>query len=225
MDNYLKRLIAEGENQKLDFKFCVSDSRKIARTLTAFANSDGGRILIGVRDNGSIAGIKSDEEYYMVDTAAQLFCRPEINFNIKQHVTGGKTILEVEVLKENKRPYQVKDESGKWVTYFRHDDQNLVANRVLLQVWRKGEKRSGVIVKFGKAENSLMDYLRKNGSVTISGFRKIARISSYKAESILANLIIFKVLIMNASEKGFRYELNPDEPQSLNGSIHPGNTP
>lgn len=215
MDNYLKKLIAEGENQQLDFKYCVSDSRKIARTLSAFANSDGGRILIGVRDNGNIAGIKSDEEIYMVDTAAQLFCRPEITFTIKQHVTEGKTIVEVVVIKGNKRPYQAKDENGKWLSYFRHHDQNLIANRVLLQVWRKEEKRSGVLVKFGKVENSLMDYLGKNGSITLSRFRKIARISSYKAESILANLIIFKVLIMNASEKGFSYELNPTEPMNL----------
>ena len=209
MDNYLKKLIAEGENQQIDFKYCVSDSKKIARTLSAFANSEGGRILIGVRDNGSIAGIKSDEEYYMVDTAVQLFCRPEIIFTIKQHIASGKTILEVEVIRGNKRPYQVRDETGKWQSYFRRNDQNLVANRVLLQVWRKEERGSGVMVKFGKAENTLMEYLVKNGSITLSGFRKIARIPSYKAETILANLIIFKVITMNASEKGVRYELIP----------------
>ena len=216
MDNYVKKLIAEGENQQVDFKYCVSDSRKIARTLSAFANSHGGKILIGIRDNGGIAGIKSDEEYYMVDTAAELFCRPKIAFTIKQHMTGGKTILEVEVIRGKKRPYQVKDESGKWLSYFRHHDQNLVANKVLLQVWRKEEKGSGVLVKFGRAENSLMDYLGENGSITLSKFRKIARISSHKAESILANLIILKILIMNASEKGFSYELNPTEPLNLN---------
>jgi predicted HTH transcriptional regulator len=215
MDNYLKKLIAEGENQKIDFKYCVSDSRKIARTLSAFANSDGGIILIGVRDNGSIAGVKTEEEYYMVDTAVLLFCRPKITFTIKQHLIGGKTILEVEVIKGNKRPYQAKDENGKWLSYFRHHDQNLVANKILLQVWRKEGKGYGVVVKFGNAENSLMDYLGKNGSITLSKFRRIARISSYKAESILANLIIFKVLIMNASEKGFSYELNPAEPLDL----------
>jgi predicted HTH transcriptional regulator len=212
MEHFLKQLIAEGESQQLDFKYCVSDSRKIARTLSAFANSDGGRILIGVRDNGSIAGIKSDEEIYMVDTAAHLFCRPEITYTIKQHTTEGKTILEVEVIKGNMRPYQVKNENGRWLAYFRHNDQNLVTNRVLLQVWRKEGKGSGVLVKFGKVENSLMDYLKKNGSITLSKFRKIARISSYKAESILANLIIFKVLIMNSSEKGFTYELHPIDP-------------
>lgn len=216
MDNYLRKLIAEGENQHLDFKFCVSDSRKIARTLTAFANTDGGRLLIGVRDNGSIAGIKTDEEIYMVDTAAHLFCRPEISFSSKQHTTGGKTVLEVEVIKGDKRPYRVKDENGKWLPYFRHHDQNLVANKVLLQVWRKEKKKMGVLVKFGKSENSLLDFLSKNGSITLSKFRKIAGISSYRAESILANLILFKVLKMNASEKGFSYELNPDETTSQN---------
>jgi predicted HTH transcriptional regulator len=222
MDRFLKKLIEDGENQQLDFKYCVSDSRKIARTLSAFANSDGGRILIGVRDNGSIAGIKSDEEIYMIDTAAHLFCRPEITYNIKQHLTGGKTILEVEVIRGNNRPYQVKDENGKWLSYFRHHDQNLVANKVLLQVWRKEEKKSGVLVKFSRVENSLLDYLEKNGSITLSKFRKIARISSYKAESILANLIIFKVLIMSASEKGFSYKLNPDEPVGVNNQRSAG---
>ena len=215
MESYLKKLIEEGENQHLDFKYCVSDSRKIARTLVAFSNTGGGRLLIGVRDNGSIAGIQSDEEIYMVDTAAQIFCRPEITYIIKQHTSGIKTFLEVEVSRGNKRPYQAKDETGRWVAYFRNDDQNLIANRILLQVWRKEEKKSGVMVKFSKAENTLMDYLSKNGSITFSKFRKITRISSYRAESILANLLIFKVLIMKASEKGFTYEINPEDPMQL----------
>ncbi len=208
MDNYLRNLISQGENQQLDFKYCISDSKKIARTLVAFANSDGGKLLIGVRDNGSIAGIQSDEEYYMVETAVHLFCRPEINYTIKQHPAKGKAILEVEVMKGDKRPYQAKDDEGKWNAYFRHNDQNLVANRVLLQIWRKEIRRSGVLVQFSKAENTLLDYLAKNGSISLSKFRRIARISSKKSEAILANLIIFKVIVMRASEKGFTYELN-----------------
>jgi predicted HTH transcriptional regulator len=210
MDIHLKKLIAEGENQKLDFKFCVSDSRKIARTLTAFANTDGGKLLIGVRDNGSIAGIRSDEEIYMVDTAAHLFCRPEISYKVTQHTTLGKTILEVEVKKGDQRPYQAVDDNGKWLPYFRNHDQNLVANKVLLQVWRKKEKPSGVLVKFSKPENMLLEYLKNNGSISLSAFRKTAHINGYKAEAILANLILFRVIIMKTSEKGFSYELNPE---------------
>ncbi|MBI5010425.1 MAG: ATP-binding protein [Bacteroidia bacterium] len=218
MDIYLKKLIAGGENQHLDFKYCISDSRKIARTLSAFSNSNGGKLLIGVRDNGSIAGIRTDEEIYMVETAVHLFCRPEIDYTIKQHVADGKTILEIDVARGDKRPYQVKDEDGRWLTYFRNDDQNLLANKIMLQVWKKEQNGKGVMVKFGKTENSLMNYLKLNGSITLSKFRKLAKIPSHKAEAIIANLIVFKVLLMKASEKGFTYELNPDE--TVNPNLH-----
>ena len=60
----IEALIEQGEHQQLDFKFEVSDSKKIARTLSAFANTDGGRLLIGVKDNGAISGVRSEEEYY-----------------------------------------------------------------------------------------------------------------------------------------------------------------
>ncbi len=216
MDSYLRKLIAGGENQKLDFKYCVSDSRKIARSLSAFSNSDGGKLLIGVRDNGSIAGIRTDEEIYMVETAVHLFCRPEIKYTIRQHTADGKTVLEIDVVRGDKRPYQSKDESGRWLTYFRHNDQNLQANKILMQVWRKEEKGTGVMVKFGKAENSLMNYLKLNGSITLSRFRKLTKTPSHKAEAILANLIVFRVILMKASEKGFSYELNPDDSPLLN---------
>jgi predicted HTH transcriptional regulator len=55
----LEVLIAQGEHQQFDFKFEVSDSKKIAKTLSAFANTDGGRLLIGVKDNGNITGTRN----------------------------------------------------------------------------------------------------------------------------------------------------------------------
>ena len=59
--DYIHSLIAEGEHQQQDFKFEISDARKIAKSLSAFANTDGGRLLIGVKDNGRIAGVRSEE--------------------------------------------------------------------------------------------------------------------------------------------------------------------
>jgi predicted HTH transcriptional regulator len=219
MERYLKKLIEGGENQQLDFKYCVSDSRKIARTLCAFSNTEGGRILIGVRDNGSIAGISSDEEIYMVDTAVHLYCRPVIRYSVKQHGTGEKTIVEIEVEKGDKRPYRVLDESGRWIAYFRHRDQNLVANRVLLQVWKKESSPKGTLLKFTANENNLLSYLKKNRSVTLAKFRRTEGISARKAETILANLIVTGIIQMEVSEKGFSFELSPEDPSAV---IPPG---
>ena len=72
----IEALIEQGEHQQLDFKFEVSDSKKIARTLSAFANTDGGRLLIGVKDNGNISGVRSEEEYYMIEAASKMYTRP-----------------------------------------------------------------------------------------------------------------------------------------------------
>jgi predicted HTH transcriptional regulator len=76
MNEHIYDLINQGEHQTLDFKHSITDSKKIARSLAAFANTNGGRLLVGVRDNRSIAGVKSDEEFYMVQAAADMYCKP-----------------------------------------------------------------------------------------------------------------------------------------------------
>ena len=86
---YIHALIAEGEHQQQDFKFEISDARKIAKTLSAFANTDGGKLLIGVKDNGKIAGVRSDEEQYMIEAAAGLYCSPEVNYTMQTYQVEG----------------------------------------------------------------------------------------------------------------------------------------
>ena len=66
----LQRMIREGEHQQQDFKFRIDSTAKIAKTLSAFANTDGGKLLIGVKDNGKITGIDPEEEFFMIEGAA-----------------------------------------------------------------------------------------------------------------------------------------------------------
>ena len=54
---YIRSLINEGEHQQQDFKYRVSDAMKLAKSVSAFANTDGGRLLIGVRDDGHMSAI------------------------------------------------------------------------------------------------------------------------------------------------------------------------
>ena len=108
-----QKLIQQGEHQQLDFKFEVSDARKIARSMVAFANTDGGTLLIGVKDNGAIAGVRSEEEIYMIDAAATLYCKPEVKFSVKTWSELGKNVLEVNIPKSLSTPHYAKDDNGK----------------------------------------------------------------------------------------------------------------
>src|SRR3982751_5835257 len=75
----IKKLIFEGEGVSLDFKKTITRCEKIAKTMVSFANNKGGRLLIGVADDGSIKGVKSeDEERYMITKAAQQYIRPTL---------------------------------------------------------------------------------------------------------------------------------------------------
>ena len=70
--HYIQDLIEEGEHEQQDFKFKISDARKIARSISAFANHRGGHLLIGVKDNGRVVGVSGDEEVYMIEQAATM---------------------------------------------------------------------------------------------------------------------------------------------------------
>lgn len=53
----LNILLREGEGSMLEYKEFFSPS--LARDLTAIANSSGGKILLGVRDDGTVVGVKT----------------------------------------------------------------------------------------------------------------------------------------------------------------------
>jgi predicted HTH transcriptional regulator len=212
MSRYIRQLISQGESQTLDFKFEINDASKIARSLVAFSNTDGGKLLIGVKDNGNIAGIHSEEEYYMMEAAAQLYCKPEVPFTFRRWDMEGKTILEVDIPKARNRPYFARTSEGKWLAYIRVKDQNLLANRVLLKVWEKEKSNKGTWIRYGESEKILLEYLQKHPHITLSKFSRIARITMKLAEEILVNMILPGILEMEFTEKTVFYHLKKKSP-------------
>ncbi len=204
----LFRLIDEGEHQQQDFKFCINDSKKIAKSLVAFANTDGGRLLIGVKDNGRIAGIKSDEEFYMVEAAAKIYSKPAITFLTKQWQVNGKTVLEIQIEPSNEKPHFAKDENGKWLAYIRSADENLLAHKIQIEVWKKQKSNLGIYFTYSDDEKFLINYLQKNSSISFSKFIRLAHISRKKAEDILSNFVIMEVISMNPGKEGTTFSLN-----------------
>ena len=80
---YLQRLIKEGEHQQQDFKYKITDACKLAKSVSAFANTKGGRLLIGVRDDGHLSGVRSEEEIFMMRSAATDYCRPAVDLSFQ----------------------------------------------------------------------------------------------------------------------------------------------
>ncbi|MEN8230188.1 MAG: ATP-binding protein [Bacteroidota bacterium] len=196
----LRSLIAEGEHQRLDFKFEISDARKIARTLSAFSNTDGGRLLIGVKDNGRIAGVRSDEEYYMVDSAASLYCKPEVRFESRNHSIEGKSVLEIYIPQVNNKPVYARDEENRWLAYIRVADQNILAGIVQLQVWKEKKSARGKLMEFTRREEILLEYLERTPGSALSKIQRDTGFNRKELITLLTKLVLFDVVEMQFSE-------------------------
>jgi predicted HTH transcriptional regulator len=207
MPDYIKRRITEGEHQRLEFKFEVSDFRKIARTLVAFSNTDGGSLLIGVKDNGAIAGVRSEEEYFMIEGAAKLYCRPEITFHARQWQTEGKKVMEVMIGQGNSKPYLAQDDNDQWIAYIRQGDQNLKAGKLLLEVWERQRTGESTTIHFRQAEKTLLLHLEQNESITQSKFRRLAGLSASQSEKILVDFIMLGLISLEHTPTAVLFQL------------------
>lgn len=207
MEDYIKQLISQGEHQQLDFKFEVSDTKKIARSLVAFANTDGGRLLIGVKDNGVVVGVRSDEEVYMIETASILYCKPEVEFNIQKHKVNGKTVVEVIVEPSKEKPHFAPGKDDKLTPYIRVKDENQLANKVMVKVWKRQMQETGVYLKYTEAEQLLLTHVEQVGDVNFSMACRLMKTNHNKTENILANFIAIGIFEPVFDDSKVKYQL------------------
>lgn len=198
---YIASLIEEGEHEHQDFKFAISDARKIARSLSAFANNDGGRLLIGVKDNGAIAGVRNEEDIYLVEQAAEMYCVPPQQLRVTAFKTeGGHTVVRVEIDRASTRPVLVKEAEGHLRAYYRVRDENIAAPPLLVKAWqRAAEQSSGSMLGIDSHGQQLLRMASDDNGVTLEDFMVEAHISRAMAEELAISLYSMGVI-------DFRYD-------------------
>lgn len=202
----LKAIIQEGEHQQQDFKFRIDDAKKIARTLSAFANTDGGRLLIGVKDNGKITGIDPTEEIHMIEAAADMYCKPPVAFESCVWQEEMRLVLEIRVKPSEHRPVSSPDEEGRWRVYVRRDDHTLLANKILLGVWRQQKREIARPEKFGEEESRLLGLVGEQEPVTLSRLYKESSLPKNQVDKWLILFICWKLIEMEITETGTFYK-------------------
>lgn len=198
----LKRLILEGESTTLDFKKTITSCEKIAKTMVSFANNRGGKLLIGVADDGTIKGVKSeDEERYMITKAAHFYCRPQLEPIFEEIFWDGKIVLVAEIEESDVKPHYALGEDNKWWVYIRVKDHSVLASKIVVDVLRKEAKGENVLLEYSPKEKALLEYLSNNERITLPEYRKMLNISKRSASRILVNLVLMGVIRVHTTEK------------------------
>ena len=116
--------IFSGESKNIEYKLTLPDkSEKYIKTIVAFANSQGGKLIIGVDDKThQIAGVDDDNLFQMMDGIANAVsdsCVPQIIPDIEPQTIDGKTVIVVSVEVGKNRPYYLKSKGKEDGTYIR----------------------------------------------------------------------------------------------------------
>ena len=116
--------IRAGESTNIEFKVEVPKiSEKYIKSVIAFANTAGGKIIIGVDDEThEIVGVDKDEVFKIMDNITNTIsdmCYPQIFPNIGVDTLDGKSVIVVEIYPGASRPYYIKSLGKESGTYIR----------------------------------------------------------------------------------------------------------
>ncbi len=188
----LKSLIRGGETNQVEFKKTFTHLPKVAKTLVAFANNRGGKIIVGVLDNHDIIGVNPEEETYMVLEAAENWCYPAIHVNLHEVEMDGATLLVVDVPESPDKPHHARDKQNAWKVYVRSEDQCLQADEAMARHLRQQplpEERQLEQRTFTRHEEAALAYLKKMHKLTVKDYAKLINVSRNRAGKILFGLM------------------------------------
>ena len=204
--NELRKLVSRGEGQCLEFKRKAAYPDKIVRELIAFANSEGGTLLVGVDDDKEIYGIKfPDEESLVIHNELKKHCRPGIEFHETViPVSNKRFVLQWRIPRSSKRPHFYVAEGNK-ISFVRQNDQSIKASREMSEIIRRSKSHKGARFTYGEAEQKVIHFLGLQPTINLQEFTKLTGLNHYLASRKLIRLVLASVLKITATEKGDLY--------------------
>ena len=193
----LSQLVSLGEGLHLEFKRKVPRPERFAKEIIAFANTRGGRVLIGVDDDGRLAGVRdAEEEEYALRQALHGRCDPPVEVTTERvPVSRKRNVILVTVPRSTQKPhFLVNGEGTKPTAYVRVADMSVEASREARRLMREEQRDRDVLFEFGETEQMLLRYLDSYGRITVRQFARLAGIPRRRASQTLVLLTRARVL-------------------------------
>ncbi len=199
----LAQLVALGEGLHLEFKRRVPAAERIAKEVIAFANTRGGRLLLGVADDGSVVGVRdAEEEEFALRRALDRHCQPHLDVATERiAVTKKRDVIVVTVPNSPDKPHFLTDGETPANAYVRVDHMSVEASPEAVRLMRLRRAPTDVLFEFGEKEQALMRYLDSYGRISVEQFASLADISPRRASHTLVLLTRANVLQFHADAK------------------------
>jgi predicted HTH transcriptional regulator len=205
----VQRLVARGEGQRVEFKKKVNFPDKIIKEVVAFANSNGGKLILGIDDDGTIAGTRNIEgEIFVLEDAIEKLIIPSLTYTVHTvKLNPKKGIAVFDVPEGLKKPYGVKAtiNAKDGMVYVRNADESIKASKEMRQILRRRNNERDQRFNYGEKEQVLMKMLDESDFVSLEEFATKADIPKFIASKTLVKLVLANLLDIQPSAGADQY--------------------
>ncbi len=197
----VKELALKGEGLQIEFKKKANFPEKIVREVIALANTQGGSLLIGVDDDGTVSGQRFiEEEIFVMEKAIRELIFPPLEVEVATvKLSEKKGVAVFRIPHSPNRPHFLLVQ-GKKFSFVRVQDRTVQASREVWEVLRKSRVPRDTVFTYGKKEEVLMKFLAEQEKINVKEFAKIASIPLYMASKTLVRLVVANVLQLHPQE-------------------------
>ncbi|MFM2134181.1 MAG: hypothetical protein RL156_1462 [Bacteroidota bacterium] len=197
----LRQLILEGEGLRVEFKRKFSSHVKFAKEISAFANTKGGVLLVGVDDNGRIVGVDSEKEQIeLVISAAEFYLEPPVHCRVECVEVDWKEVVVIYVDESETKPHMLKEDPDQPLerdrrAYIRNADQSVLASKEMMRLLSgRNPQTRPMTLHIGDREKRLFAFLEEHHRITVKEFANLVNISLRRSSQILVRLVRAEVL-------------------------------
>lgn len=205
----VKEWVIEGEGRELEFKTRVPAPQKMAKTVCAFANTRGGRIVVGVMDDGEIVGIIDEEaEKKLLLEAANYYCEPPVSVCFESYTDNYLIVLVAIIAESEQKPHSILHK-GEEQVYIRVNAESLIASKAVIKVLTNEQIRERVPQRaLDSREQALVARINERGRITVKEYAQRMNLSKRRARRMLVDLVNEGIIRVHTLEKEDYYTLS-----------------
>ena len=207
----IQRLTKRGEGATLEFKHRTPEPERLAKEVIAFANTNGGRLLIGVDDDGTVLGVKdSEEEEFALRNALEAHCSPPLKWRTERvEISRKRDVIVIAVPRSKDRPHGLISSNGhrETIPYVRVGDRSIEASSEAIELMISDKDSQDVQFEFGAHELTLMKYLEEYGRIGVHSFSRLVNITLDRARKILVLMTRAGILAHHLDYEGDYFTL------------------
>ena len=193
----IKELIKKGETVDQAFFDTIDNTNDIIKTVTAFANTNGGTFLIGVKLNAKIVGVFPEEELHKFEVLLSQQA-DTIKFSSEVIQEKFRMILLIRVEESQEKPVKTVNKE----IYIRSGNKNIKANKIQELVWKYRDKNGSQPDLLASDELDIFEIIKDNPRISLTQLYKQSHLEMNKVDFFLTRLVGWGIVKMDLSELG-----------------------